>query len=81
VAWRLLNWAASLVLMIVVLAAAGCVYMFPRALRAYSGVKKLFGLSDEVRVFRDGYGAPHIFAGSMDDAARARLRPPRASGY
>ena len=38
---------------------------------AYSGLEKLPGLSAEVHVWRDGYGVPHIFAASMDDAARA----------
>ena len=37
----------------------------------YSGSERLPGLSAEARVWRDAYGAPHIFAGSMDDAARA----------
>ncbi len=36
----------------------------------YSGAERLPGLSAEVRVWRDGYGVPHIFAASMDDAAR-----------
>ena len=36
-----------------------------------SGTEKLPGLSAEVRVWRDGYGVPHIFAANMDDAARA----------
>ena len=38
---------------------------------AYSGAERLPGLSSEARVWRDAYGVPHIFAGSMDDAARA----------
>jgi len=70
-AWRLVNWAANLVLALVVLTAAGCAYLFSRAMPAYSGAERLSGLSTEVRVWRDAYGAPHIFAGSMDDAARA----------
>jgi penicillin G amidase len=70
-AWRLINWGASLVLALVVLAALAGAYLFYRAMPAYSGAEKLPGLSAEVRVWRDGYGVPHIFAGSMDDAARA----------
>ena len=38
---------------------------------SYSGTEKLPGLSAEVRVFRDVYAVPHIFAANMDDAARA----------
>jgi len=70
-AWRLINWAASLALAVVVFATLAGGYLFYRAMPAYSGVEKLPGLSAEVRVWRDAYGVPHIFAGSMDDAARA----------
>jgi penicillin G amidase len=70
-AWRLINWAASLALGLVVLAALAGAYPFYRAMPAYSGAEKLPGLSAEVRVWRDAYGVPHIFASSMDDAARA----------
>ena len=45
-------------------------YLFWRAMPAYSGKEKLPGLSAETRVWRDAYGVPHIFAASMDDAAR-----------
>jgi penicillin G amidase len=38
---------------------------------AYSGSERLPGLSAEVHVWRDSHGAPHIFAASRDDAARA----------
>src|ERR1700735_625383 len=38
---------------------------------AYSGTERLPGLSSEARVWRDAYGAPHVFASSLDDAARA----------
>ena len=46
-------------------------YMFYRAMPAYSGTERLPGLSTEARVWRDAHGVPHIFASSMDDAARA----------
>ena len=46
-------------------------YVFYRAMPAYSGAETLPGLSAETRVWRDAYGVPHIFAASMDDAARA----------
>ena len=70
-AWRLINWAASLVIALVIIATLAGGYLFYRAMPAYSGVEKLPGLSAEVRVWRDAYGVPHIFASSMDDAARA----------
>jgi penicillin G amidase len=52
-------------------AALASVYLFYRAMPAYSGTERLAGLSTEARVWRDAYGVPHIFANSMDDAARA----------
>jgi len=70
-AWRWVNRAASLILALVVLATLGGGYLFYRAMPAYSGVEKLPGLAAEVRVWRDQFGVPHIFAASMDDAARA----------
>jgi penicillin amidase len=60
-----------LVVALVVLATLAGAYLFYRAMPAYSGADKLPGLSAEVRVWRDAYGVPHVFAGSMDDAARA----------
>ena len=70
-AWRLVNWAASVVIALIVLATLAGGYLFYRAMPAYSGVEKLPGLSAEVHVWRDAHGVPHVFAGSMDDAARA----------
>ena len=68
---RSIKWAAGSALALVVLAALACVYLFYRAMPAYSGTERLPGLTSEARVWRDGYGVPHIFAGSLDDAARA----------
>ena len=70
-AWRLIKWTASLALALVIVATLAGVYLFHRAMPAYSGTERLPGLSSEARVWRDPYGVPHIFAGSMDDAARA----------
>jgi penicillin G amidase len=67
---RLIKWAASLALALVLLATVTGAYLFYRAMPAYSGAEKLPGLSSEARVWRDVHGVPHIFAGSMDDAAR-----------
>ena len=69
--WRLIKWAASLAFSLVVLATLAGAYLFYRAMPAYSGAERLPGLSSEARVWRDAHGVPHIFAGSMDDAARA----------
>ena len=70
-AWRLIKWAARLVFALIVVATLAGAYLFYRAMPTYSGAEKLPGLSAEVRVWRDAYGVPHIFAASMDDAARA----------
>jgi penicillin G amidase len=69
--WRLIKWAVSFALALVIVTTLAGAYLFYRAMPAYSGAEKLPGLSAEARVWRDAYGAPHIFAGSMDDAARA----------
>ena len=56
------------------LAALGGVYLFYRAMPAYSGTERLPGLSSEARVWRDAYGVPHIFAElNGRRGARARL--------
>jgi penicillin G amidase len=68
-AWRLINWAASLILALAVCATLAGAYLLYRAMPAYSGADRLPGLSAEARVWRDAHGVPHIFAGSMDDAA------------
>jgi penicillin amidase len=68
---RLIKWTASLALALVFVAAFATVYLFYRAMPFYSGTERLPGLSSEARVWRDAYGVPHIFASSMDDAARA----------
>ena len=69
--WRLVWGAIRLGVALAVVAAIAGAYLFWRAMPAYSGLEKLPGLSAEVHVWRDGYGVPHIFAASMDDAARA----------
>ncbi len=69
--WRLIKWTASLALALVIVTGLAGVYLFYRAMPVYSGTERLPGLSSEARVWRDAYGVPHIFAGSMDDAARA----------
>ena len=68
--WRFVKWAARLVFALIVVATLAGAYLFYRAMPTYSGAEKLPGLSAEARVWRDAYGVPHIFAASMDDAAR-----------
>ena len=70
-AWRWVNRAASALLAMVVLVTLGGGYLFYRAMPPSSGAETLPGLAAEVRVWRDHFGVPHIFAASMDDAARA----------
>ncbi len=68
--WRLVWGAIRLVVALAAVAAIAGAYLFWRAMPTYSGSERLPGLSAEVHVWRDGYGVPHIFAASMDDAAR-----------
>ena len=69
--WRLINWLFRLVVTLAVVAAAIVGWLFWRAMPTTSGTEKLTGLSADVRVWRDAYAVPHIFAANMDDAARA----------
>jgi penicillin G amidase len=69
--WRLVWGAIRLVVSLTAVAAIVVAYLFWRAMPVTSGTQKLPGLSAEVHVWRDGYGVPHIFAASLDDAARA----------
>ncbi|HYA72440.1 MAG TPA: penicillin acylase family protein, partial [Roseiarcus sp.] len=69
--FRLLKALAKFVIVLLVVGAAAGFYLFYRAMPAYSGAAALPGLTAETRVWRDAYGVPHIFAQSLDDAARA----------
>ncbi len=69
--FRLVKMAFKFVAALIVLSLATTAYVFYRAMPAYSGSAVLPGLSGETRVWRDAYGAPHIFAPNLDDAARA----------
>jgi len=69
--WRLLLWLVRGVLGAAVVAILFGAWLFWRAMPASSGTEKLPGLAADVRVWRDAYGVPHIFASSRDDAARA----------
>jgi penicillin amidase len=67
-AWKRILLALGLTLAVAVAAA---IFVFERAMPDYRGEAALPGLSAEVRVYRDSWGVPHIFAGSRQDAARA----------
>lgn len=67
----ILKGAFRLVVALIVFVALAGVYVFYRAMPAYSGAAPLPGLSANVRVWRDAHGVPHIFAENFDDAARA----------
>jgi penicillin G amidase len=69
--FRLVKGAFKLVLTLAVLAVLAGAYLFYRAMPSYTGREGLPGLSADVRVWRDVYGIPHIFAANMNDAARA----------
>ncbi|MGA2793443.1 MAG: penicillin acylase family protein, partial [Roseiarcus sp.] len=68
---RLLKWALIVVVALGVLAFGAIAAIFYRAMPDYAGAASLPGLTGEVRVYRDAHGVPHIFAPSMNDAARA----------
>ena len=68
---RIVKWTLIVVVALVVLAVGAIAAIFYRAMPDYAGAASLPGLSGEVRVYRDAYGVPHIFAPSMNDAARA----------
>ena len=69
--WRLLKWLLRIVFTLAIVAVVAGAWLFWRAMPAASGTEKLPGLSAEVRVLRDSYGVPHVFAANEDDAARA----------
>ncbi len=69
--FRLVKGGLKFVVILAILALVAGAYLFYRAMPSYSGKVALAGLSGETRVWRDGYGIPHIFAPSMNDAARA----------
>ena len=69
--WRLIRGLLRLAIALAAAAVLGSAWLFWRAMPATSGTEALPGLLADVRVWRDDYGVPHIFAGSMDDAARA----------
>ncbi len=68
---RVIKFLAKCIFVLVVLALAVVGWLFWRAMPDYAGAAALPGLTGETRVWRDGYGVPHIFAPTMNDAMRA----------
>jgi penicillin amidase len=68
---RILRLAIGLILSFALVLLVGGAWIFWRSLPPTQGTESLPGLSAEVRVWRDAYGVPHIFAANYDDAARA----------
>jgi len=66
----LLRVAYSVLVLIVILVAAGYIYL-QRSLPREEGEVRLAGLAKPVEVLRDGYGVPHIAARSLKDAIYA----------
>ncbi len=58
-------------LLLLLIAAGGIGFIFWRTQPVYEGQVALPQLGDSVEVFRDEHAVPHIFAKSMEDAARA----------
>ena len=69
--FRLIKGAVALILGLAVVGTLAGLYFFYRAMPDYSGKSSLAGLSGETRVWRDGFGVPHIFAPTINDAMRA----------
>ena len=69
--WRLIGWLVRVFVTVAVVSVVAAAWLFWRAMPVTSGTERLPGLSAEARVWRDGYGVPHVFAANKDDAARA----------
>jgi penicillin amidase len=67
---RLFKWLAGIVFLLPLLAVIAGYGWWMRSLPTTSGSVALPGLEGEARVIRDGYGVPHIFAPSLNDAMR-----------
>ncbi|MGE3622504.1 MAG: penicillin acylase family protein [Bdellovibrionales bacterium] len=69
---RLLIKVLAVLIVLVLLTALGYgAWVFYRSQPVYSGNVSVPGIMETVRVYRDPHGVPHIFAGGMNDAARA----------
>ncbi len=68
---RSLAYTAALVLIVMVLTAAGGWMWWRTSLPPLSGSVALPGLAQPARVIRDANGIPHIFADNLNDAWRA----------
>ncbi|MBX2805202.1 MAG: penicillin acylase family protein [Hyphomicrobiales bacterium] len=63
-------WVFAFIILILAAAAGSGLWWWRQSLPAVAGEVKLPGLSGNVRVIRDNYGVPHIFAENLRDAGR-----------
>jgi penicillin amidase len=68
---KILTWCAAIIIGLPLLAGGGALIWWGRGLPQVDGDFRLPGLDAQVRVVRDKFGVPHIFAKSMKDASRA----------
>ena len=70
--WRVIETILAVVLVLAA-AGAGAAWYFARSsLPAYSAALALEGLDNEVTIYRDDYGVPHIYAQSLHDVFYAQ---------
>lgn len=65
-----LVWLLAIIVIAPLLAAGGGFIWWRQSLPTLSGEIRLSGLGGETKVIRDKHGIPHIFAASLNDAAR-----------
>jgi penicillin amidase len=68
---RILIWLAAIIVAVPAVGALGALIWWARGLPHLEGDVRLPGLAADVRIVRDKFGVPHIFASSLKDAARA----------
>lgn len=68
---RILKYTIVVTVALTLLLGGTLFWLFVRAEPDYTGKGAIVGLKEPVHIYRDAYAVPHIFAGSMNDAARA----------
>lgn len=66
--WRVVRTLLVLVVVLIVGAAGAAWYVARSSLPTYGASLTVGGLLDEVTIYRDEYGVPHIFAKNLNDA-------------
>ena len=64
---RIILIILGVLLVLAIIASAGAFYATRQAFPETAGVKTIPGLNDEVQVYRDEFGIPHIFANNQED--------------